>query len=252
MSALISCLCPTYGRAPNHFNLLEECVESFLRQDYSNKELIILNDCRDQKLVCEQPQVRVINIDERLPTLGDKYNAMVELANGELLAPWEDDDISLPWRLSLSANSIKDADYFNPQAHWFLLDDLLKHEQQTGYAHNASLFRLSAFNRVGGYPSISGPQDAMMHGKLCGLRAITNPLPIDNSFYIYRWGVSDVHLSGQHDTESAYRLHGLKKMTPGTFHIKPKWHRNYLQMVNDATQKQYLAQYPNHRRLDPQ
>src|SRR5215211_75266 len=117
---LVSCICPTYGRPPNHQYLLEEAIESFLRQTYPNKELIVLNDCPEQELVCLAPGVRVVNLPERFPSLGDKRNAGVELARGELIAPWDDDDISLPWRLSHSVERLGDADYYNPRSWWHM------------------------------------------------------------------------------------------------------------------------------------
>ena len=109
---MVSCICPTYGRPATYQHLLEEAVASFLRQTYPNKELIVLNDCPGQELVCQAPDVRVVNRADRFPTLGDKYNAAVSLARGDLIAPWEDDDISLPWRLALSVDRLGDADYF--------------------------------------------------------------------------------------------------------------------------------------------
>jgi GT2 family glycosyltransferase len=44
----ISYMCLTYGRP----KVLEEAIESFLRQDYKGeKELVVLNDFADQTLV---------------------------------------------------------------------------------------------------------------------------------------------------------------------------------------------------------
>jgi glycosyltransferase involved in cell wall biosynthesis len=51
----VSCICPTYNRPPNYQWLLEEAIESFLRQDYAEKELLVLNDCAGQELVCDAP-----------------------------------------------------------------------------------------------------------------------------------------------------------------------------------------------------
>jgi cellulose synthase/poly-beta-1,6-N-acetylglucosamine synthase-like glycosyltransferase len=62
---LVSCVCPTYNRPPHYHHLLEEAIESFLRQDYPNKELIVLNDCPGQELICDGPGVRVVNVGER-------------------------------------------------------------------------------------------------------------------------------------------------------------------------------------------
>ena len=152
---LVSCICPTYNRPPRYQHLLEEAIASFLRQDYPNKELIVLNDCPGQELICDEPGVRVVNVAERFPSIGDKQNAAVGLARGELIAPWDDDDISLPWRLSLSVERLGDGDYFNPRCYWFLDNEGLHFDHPMGYAHNASLFRRAAFEGVGGYPSKS-------------------------------------------------------------------------------------------------
>ena len=120
---LISCICPTYNRLPYHRHLIEEAIESFLRQTYPNKELIVVNDCPGQELVCEAPGVRVVNVPERFANLGDKRNAGHQLAQGEVFCPWDDDDISLPWRLSLSVELLGDADYLNPDTTWRMEGD---------------------------------------------------------------------------------------------------------------------------------
>ncbi|RYD67789.1 MAG: glycosyltransferase family 2 protein, partial [Verrucomicrobiaceae bacterium] len=103
---LISCVMPTYGR-PDYVN---EAIRMFLDQDYPNKELVILNDCVGQNFTCDLPPeagVRVINHPERFPSLGDKRNACIGLAQGEFIAIWDDDDVYLPWRLSHSFRMMK-------------------------------------------------------------------------------------------------------------------------------------------------
>ena len=115
----ISCICPTYGRP----HLLEETIESFLRQDFTGtKELLILNDYDEQELVFDHPEVRIINTKERYKTLGEKYNAMFEMAKGKYLTPFEDDDIFLPHRITHSYNILEyfRADYHKLPFAWFL------------------------------------------------------------------------------------------------------------------------------------
>ena len=50
----ISAKCVTYGRV----SLLEEAIESFLKQDYPNSrcELVIVNDCPIQRLILPNKQ----------------------------------------------------------------------------------------------------------------------------------------------------------------------------------------------------
>lgn len=229
---LASCICPTYNRPPRYQHLLEEAIASFLRQDYPNKELIVLNDCPGQELICDEPGVRVVNVAERYPSIGDKYNAAVSLARGELIAPW-DDDISLPWRLSLSVARIGDGDYFNPRRYWFSDNEGLHFDHSIGYAHNASLFRRAALEEVGDYPSKGLGYDAALDAAFSGLAHGVDPLRGDKelrrgeSYYIYRWGVSPAHVSGS-GVEDFYGEVGKLPVVEGRFHLAPHWRRDYV------------------------
>jgi glycosyltransferase involved in cell wall biosynthesis len=89
---MISVLIPTYGRP----ELLEEAIECFLQQTVIESELVILNDRSDQTLVYEHPRVRIINLPDRIATLGDKRNELVKYAKGNYVTQWDDDDIYLP------------------------------------------------------------------------------------------------------------------------------------------------------------
>ena len=180
-----------------------------MRQTDVHSELLILNDHHAQELVFDHPRVRVVNEVERFPTLGEKYNALVSLAAGSLLAPWEDDDISLPHRLELSRARLGDRDYYNPRRYWFLDRDGLHWDHSIGVGHNLSLFRKRAWHDVGGYPVVTGSQDAAMDNLLTGhprvrCRVEEEPLPLPEWYYIYRWGVSPCHLSGEPDMQGFY------------------------------------------------
>ena len=231
---LVSCICPTYGRPPAYQHLVEEAIESFLRQTHVNKELIVLNDCAEQELVCDAPGVRVVNVSDRFPTLGDKRNAGVNLAWGNLLAPWDDDDIHLPWRLSLSVERLGDADYFNSRRYWVLDSQGLHFDHPIGVGHNGSLFRRSAFEKVGGYPSISVGEDyeidcaflsqvTSVGGPYTGQEELTRR----EWYYIYRWGVSRTHVSSHGLGENFYQAIGARPIESGRFPLEPHWHRDY-------------------------
>ena len=55
---MISCLMPTYNRIPGRQFLIDEALESFLLQDYEDKELIICNDTPGQKLLREEQEAK--------------------------------------------------------------------------------------------------------------------------------------------------------------------------------------------------
>jgi hypothetical protein len=230
---LISCLCPTFGRAGSPWqHLLEESVESFLRQTDVDTELLILNDHPAQELAFDHPRVRVINQRERFRTLGEKYNALVSLAAGSLLAPWEDDDISLPHRLELSRERLGERDYYNPRRYWYLDRNGLHWDHAMGVGHNLSLFRKRAWQAVGGYPVVTGSQDAEMDQLFTGhprvsCRVEEEPLAVPDWYYVYRWGASPCHLSGQPDMQGLYDSLGAAPAASGRFTLEPHWRADY-------------------------
>jgi len=94
---LISCIMPTAGRR----RFVPQAIGYFLRQDYPNKELVIVDDGADNlaDLLPDDPRVRYVRLDRALP-LGAKRNEAVRLSRGDLIAHWDDDDWIAPWRLS--------------------------------------------------------------------------------------------------------------------------------------------------------
>jgi glycosyltransferase involved in cell wall biosynthesis len=134
----VSCICLTYNRAPNHLYLIGEAVESYLRQTYpaDRSQLLILNDTPEQVLTVRShdtryfppgdhiPGIHVLNIPWRFRTLGEKYLAAMGLAQGDILMWWDDDDISLPWRIERSVARLltpAKSDYYNPGGSWVQL-----------------------------------------------------------------------------------------------------------------------------------
>jgi glycosyltransferase involved in cell wall biosynthesis len=236
----ISCICPTYNRAPDHLFLVEEAIESFVRQDWPNKQLIVVNDTPGQELVCDVWGVRVLNERKRIDSLGEKYNIAIEASIGDLICPWEDDDINLPWRLTECVQRLGEADYYNPHRYWFMDGGGLCHSHAMGVSHACGIFRRSAWQTVGGYPEISGAQDAEMDRKLrqqCTLSDALAP-DIDRWWYIYRWGVSPVHLSGNIDHQAQYERIGERPVELNRFELRPHWRQDYVKLCSDIVKGQ--------------
>jgi glycosyltransferase involved in cell wall biosynthesis len=86
---LVSCLMPTRDRE----RFVPQAVDYFLRQSYPARELVVLDDGRTPigHLLPDLPAVRYHRI-ERPMVLGTKRNLAVELAQGSVLAHWDDDD----------------------------------------------------------------------------------------------------------------------------------------------------------------
>lgn len=221
---MVSAVCLAYD-LPRRLDVLEEAIESFLRQTYPIKELVIVNDTPGMTMECDAPGVRVINVPP-CEFLGQKYNSGVEEAKGSLICSWDDDDISLPWRMSLSVEQLGTHDYFNPKAYWILYDDKWKHEYKTGYGHNASIFRKTAWEKVGKYEALpNGQQDAAMDRALIyNTDYVIGNGNIEESAYLYRFS------TGLH--------HGCHGPNPdpakdGHFVLNPHWNENYVKMIVD-------------------
>lgn len=193
---LISCIMPTYGRPA----FIGESIAMFLAQDYPNKELVILNDCPGQIFRSESPGVRIFNCNTRYPSLGEKRNAAIELAHGEFLAVWDDDDIQLPWRLSHSIGQMQrwSTEFYRPSEFWAYWGNSALHDNQCieGWVnHGLSMFTKSLWSRVGGYPPQGVGEDAEFFKKVhqeLSREFIKYPIQINDRFYVLR-GTSRYH-----------------------------------------------------------
>ena len=181
----VSCLTATYGRA----GVLREAVSCFLAQDYPDAELIILNN-HPQPLVVPEPLPRVRIVHEPVyPTLGDCRNRLLELADGEFVRTWDDDDLYLPWAIRQGVEGIGAAPSWKPQFSW--------HSQRNSvYGLNWNRYeaswtvRADALRRIGYKPNSGGDE----HAPLFALpMAEGDVLPS----YVYRWGTALWRISGQ-------------------------------------------------------
>lgn len=97
---LVSVVVPSY----NHASFIESCLQSIFAQDYTNKQVIVIDDgstdgSREllQRLQDDYPfTLRVQANQGLLSTL----NRALALADGELFVPIASDDVMLPGRLS--------------------------------------------------------------------------------------------------------------------------------------------------------
>lgn len=94
---LVSCLMLTCNRRP----LVPQAIKHFLRQDYPDRELLVVDDGSDtvRDLVPSDPRIRYIGLDAK-HTIGAKRNLACEEARGEIVVHWDDDDWMASWRLS--------------------------------------------------------------------------------------------------------------------------------------------------------
>lgn len=100
MSKLVSILVPLY----NQEQFVRECIESLLKQTYSNTEIIIINDaCTDRSMEVvrsfDDRRIKVITNDRNIGLAASVNNA-IRQAQGHFLARMDADDISHASRIS--------------------------------------------------------------------------------------------------------------------------------------------------------
>jgi glycosyltransferase involved in cell wall biosynthesis len=120
---LVSCLMPTADRRP----FVPRAVDHFVRQDYPNRELVIVDDGQDKiaDLLPSDPRIRYVPVDQRV-ILGTKRNLACQHARGDIFVHWDDDDWMADWRVSYQVKSLREARadvcglstliFFNPSA----------------------------------------------------------------------------------------------------------------------------------------
>jgi glycosyltransferase involved in cell wall biosynthesis len=104
---LVSCLMVTRGDRWT----IKYALESYRRQTYANKELIIVVDNVNYDVISALIKARGIEnvglfaVDPEL-SLGDCRNMSVARARGEVLIQWDDDDLYDPLRIAVSVSAL--------------------------------------------------------------------------------------------------------------------------------------------------
>ena len=100
---LVSCIMPTGNRQ----SLIMMAIDCFLRQDYPNKELIVLDDGVSPTSVPSHPSIRYFR--EPKSVVGAKRNRCAELSSGEIIIHFDDDDWSAPNRVSVQVQRLQES-----------------------------------------------------------------------------------------------------------------------------------------------
>jgi len=220
----IAAVCCTYLR-PKHLGWLIKC---FLEQDYADRELVILDDA-GQYGNHQGDRWRLVSVDRRFASLGEKRNAAVELISPdvEALAVWDDDDIYLPWALRGSVAALRVAPWSRPS---LVLhegaDGRLRQHRTGGLFHGGWAYSRDAFRQAGGYPAENNGEDQALARRFRQARqAAADPCALGfQPFYIYRWGSSaGYHLSSM--GQKGYRKLAARAAKKATLNIT--WPRDY-------------------------
>ena len=100
---LISCIMPTADRRA----FVPRAIRQFLKQDYPNRELIIVDAGHTSiaDLIPPDPRIRLVHAAPKL-SLGTLRNLGCREARGDYIAHWDDDDWIASWRLSYQLQAL--------------------------------------------------------------------------------------------------------------------------------------------------
>ena len=98
----------------NASDTIARAINSAIVQDYPNTEILIVNDCSSdnsvaviEEAIAQAPNARLINHVNNTGFAG-ALNSIIKNAKGEFIAIMDDDDISLPQRISTQYKTIID------------------------------------------------------------------------------------------------------------------------------------------------
>lgn len=236
MLPLISCVCPTFGKTKH----LEEAVESFHRQTYSNKELVIFNNYPRMDIVYDHPDVTVVNYREDIYSIGACRNEGNKYAKGEYICTWDDDDISLPNRLKGQLEGL--LYYANRGGTKFAGASITNAWYSEGNVILKKIEKFMSSSLISTtywednqYPMVDD-DDQWMYYKMLheGKMVYINS---QEPQYIYRWGTGTYHVSGltlsPKDQRTNMMMWADIAGLPDTLTLHPYWERDYEQDVKD-------------------
>lgn len=143
MTPLVSCICPTRNRG----EFLPMLASFFLRQDYPNAELIILDDSDSGKRYVSEDS-RIMSIKINPPnTIGQKRNLCCDFAKGELICHLDDDDWYARDRISQQVSVMQ----ANPEAQATAYKTMLfaRDADQKAWRYTGSAYADGGLNIVG-------------------------------------------------------------------------------------------------------
>jgi glycosyltransferase involved in cell wall biosynthesis len=221
---MISVLTITYKR----HHLLEEAVQSFLKQGpaLAFSEMVIINDNPEVKYTLDHPRVRVINTDERFPSIASKLEWGYKQCESDYIYRLDDDDLLAPWAL---ANVMRDVisnpgyEIYRSSGMYFFVNN--KFEKESDNINNGNVYSRAYLDRIK-FPDKSGNEDADItysHNAKIYQSKLKHTM-------LYRWGMNTFHISGLGEQPNHVILEHADKVldnTKGTIVLNPHFKEDY-------------------------
>lgn len=196
----ILCLMPTFGRKPE---LLNNAIACFAAQSHPHKSLMIYDDLGTlEHAWCSLPYIYTYSTRDRAPSLGEKYNIMMRLANAhhatyDAVAVWDDDDVYLTDYLATHAKTLRNHRWSKPSRIISAFHQPPMEESGAGRFHGSIAIRRDLVEEV---PWIDTVRATFDQEYLQALSSVVKPgdsCEYGPPQYVYRWQTSgSSHCSG--------------------------------------------------------
>jgi len=225
---MISILTLTYQRK----HLLEEAIQSYLLQlkGFENiSEMVIINDSPDVQYIFQHPNIRIINLKERISSIGKKLEYGFAQCNNKWIYRLDDDDLLSPH--ALEVNEIyrtmhPTKDILRCGKHYFYT-----HNKWEGYGdsiNNGNCYSKEYIKRVGRFVDRSGDEDNWLTFQN---NADIYTGHLDRYTMIYRWGMATYHISsmGKYEDNNYIlsKTDDLSKRESGIIYLNPHFKEDY-------------------------
>jgi glycosyltransferase involved in cell wall biosynthesis len=231
-----SIICLTYKRP----ELLEESVYSVLQQTFKDWELLIINDCEDQTIHYDHPQVKIFNFKEKFKCISDKRNFGKSNAKGDWIFNLDDDDLLLPTYLENLKKYLETTEWICYQKPIIYYDDPSKVYLSPVPQANVFVYSKQVAQQYN-YESNGTDEVSPFYAKIAksfwsGRRRYTQ-LPPNECGYVWRQDVGSRKYSladvfGQKTTEEEQDafLRSIES-AKGDIFLKPHWNKDYVEFI---------------------
>jgi glycosyltransferase involved in cell wall biosynthesis len=219
---MISVLTITYKR----HHLLEEAIESFLKNMCFGAEMVVINDNPEVEYVFNHPSVRIINHKERFPSIAAKLRWGYQQCNYEYIYRLDDDDLISSEGLTRACEDILSNpgfDIYRSRGHYWFTENKFVNESDS--INNGNIYTKTYLERIV-WPDKSGDEDVYItfHNNADIYNSNKNPT------MIYRWGMNTLHISGMGIQPNNVILAKADEMldnTAGVIELSPHFKEDY-------------------------
>jgi glycosyltransferase involved in cell wall biosynthesis len=224
---MISVLTITYKR----HHLLEEAIESFLRQGTVGAEMVIINDNAEVDYAYDHPSIKIFNVKERFSSISAKLKWGFEQCTYDYIYRLDDDDLLAPWALQNvyeDINNHPNYEIYRSKGMYFFVNNVF--QQISSNINNGNVYTKAYIERIT-FPDTSVGEDADItfhNGGSIYESSLKNTM-------IYRWGMETLHISGmgiQPNDVILARADEVLDDTKGTIVLHPKFLNDYYEQIN--------------------